>query len=154
MHGAVYLFYTVEDTFDVVFGVNEGREPGAELGIDPLQDRAVISGHLLEESHDEGVTVLGGILVERDVVLQSLSDRDPWFPYDPGQRGVRGLPSQQEGRYTPLGRSNHLRRHVEVVGDPDTLSLCLFKGDHGERVARAWKPSMMIWVLRSTNRSR
>src|ERR671911_607787 len=41
----------------------------AELGIDPLQDRAVISGHLLEESHDEGVAVLGGLLVERDVVL-------------------------------------------------------------------------------------
>jgi hypothetical protein len=30
----MHLFYTVEDAFDVVFGVNEGREPGAELGID------------------------------------------------------------------------------------------------------------------------
>src|SRR5215216_3641214 len=144
----------VEDALDVLFGVNEGREPGAEFGIDPLQNPAVISGDLFKESHDEGVTVLGSLLVERDVVLQSLPDRDPGFPYNPGQRCVRGLPSQQEGRYTPLGRSNHLRRHVEVVGDPDTLSLCLFKGDHGERVARAWKPSMTIWVLRSTNRSR
>jgi hypothetical protein len=38
-------------------------------------------------------------------------------------------------------RSYHLRRHVEVVGDPDAaLSLCLLEGGHGERVARAWKP--------------
>jgi len=57
----VHLVYTVEDSFAVVLGVNEGREPGAELGIDPLH-----------------------------------------------------------------------------------LSLCLFEGDHGERVARVWKSSMTI----------
>src|SRR5829696_2345464 len=130
----------VEDAFDVVLGMNEGRESGAEFGIDSLQNRAVISGHLLKESHDEGVAVVGGLLVERDVVLESLSDRDPGFPYNQEQRCVRGLPSQQEGRYAPLGRSYHLRRHVEVVGDPDALSLCLSEGDHGERIARAWKP--------------
>ena len=132
-HGAVHLFYTVEDAFDVVFRVNEGREPGAELGIDPLEDRAVISGHVLEESQYQGFAVLGGLLVERAAVLQSLWDRDP---YNPGQRGVCGLPRLQEDPYSPLGGSCHLRLHVEVVGDPDALSLCLLEGDNGERVAR------------------
>ena len=120
-------------------------------GIDPLQDSTVILDHLLKESHDEGVTVLGGLLVERDRASEPAGSR-PRVPLYPGQRGVRGLPSQQEGRYTCAARITcaGMWRWWATL----TLSRCACsKATTANVLPERGNPTMTIWVLRSTSRS-
>lgn len=106
-----------EASLNILLGVMELSEGGAELLVEPTHHGSEIARHLVESAHEDLVPERKDASVETDVVPVRLTHGQEWLPDCIGENGGIGRPDENERWETGLRPRDYLGGNVLVMSD-------------------------------------